>query len=153
MGGRLISQVLQRLDTWYARYYNQKYNRVGHLFQGRYKAVLCDKDAYLLELVRYIHLNPVRVGLVSNPRDYLWSSHPVYLGKRPCDWLDTDFVLSQFAGNIGQARRFYEQFVLIKLNEGRREDLYNLTDQRILGKEEFVTSVIIMHNRVWGISQ
>ena len=79
MGQKPLSQMLQRLLTWHARYHNKKYDRVGHLYQGRYKAVLCDKDGYLLELVRYIHLNPVRAGLTTNPREYPWSSHKAYL--------------------------------------------------------------------------
>jgi putative transposase len=69
VGERSLSQVMQRLLTWHARHHSVKYKRVGHLFQGRYKAILCDKDAYLLELVRYIHLNPVRAGLVTDPRE------------------------------------------------------------------------------------
>jgi REP element-mobilizing transposase RayT len=142
MGECSLSRVLQRLHTWYARYYNQKYKRLGHLFQGRYKAVLCDKDAYLLELVRYIHLNPVRACMTTNPREYPWSSHRAYLGEEKCEWLDIGLVLSQFANNITHARMLYEEFVMSKLDEGRREDLYRLTDQRILGEEAFVAKVM-----------
>jgi len=75
MGERSLAQVLQRLLTWHARHHSVKYKRVGHLFQGRYRAILCDKDAYLVELVRYIHLNPVRAGLVTHPGEYRWSRH------------------------------------------------------------------------------
>ena len=95
MGEQPVSKVLQRLHTWYARYYNRKYERVGHLFQGRYKAMLCDKDSYLSELVRYIHLNPVRAAIAKDPREYLWSSHRAYLGVDNYPFLDTDLVLSQ----------------------------------------------------------
>ena len=142
MGERPISRVLQRLHTWYVRYHNQKYERVGHLFQGRYKAVLCDKDAYLLELVRYIHLNPVRAGIVKDPGEYSWSSHSVYLGLANFPFLNTEFVLSQFANNMLYARKLYEDFVLARVSEGRREDLYKLTNQSILGKEAFVAKVM-----------
>jgi len=142
MGECPVSQAIQRLHTWYARYYNQKYKRVGHLFQGRYKAMLCDKDTYLLELVRYIHLNPVRSGMTTNPKEYPWSSHGAYLGEERYPGLNTDVVLSQFASNLLHARQLYERFVMSKLGEGRREDLYKLTDQRILGKDAFIAMVM-----------
>ena len=142
MGEHPLSQVIQRLHTWYTRYYNQKYNQVGHLFQGRYKAMLCDKGAYLLELVRYIHLNPVRSGITSNPKEYPWSSHRAYLGEERHPGLNTDVVLSQFANNLPRARQLYERFVMGKLGEGRREDLYKLTDQRILGGNAFIAQVM-----------
>jgi putative transposase len=146
MGESPLSRVIQRLHTWYAHYYNQKYKRVGHLFQGRYKAMLCDKAAYLLELVRYIHLNPVRSGITSNPREYPWSSHRAYLGEETHPGLNTDLVLSQFATNVLHARELYERFVMGKLGEGRREDLYKLTDQRILGGDEFIAKVLDADN-------
>jgi len=148
VGERSLSQVLHRLLTWHARYHSVKYSRVGHLFQGRYKAILCDKDAYLLELVRYIHLNPVRAGLVADPRDYRWSSHRAYLGEVRYPWLNTDLVLSQFAPGRGKAQRLYEDFVLGQLGAGRREDLYHLTDQRILGGETFAAGVQEMSKAV-----
>ncbi len=75
-----LSRIMQRLLTGYAQYWNRKYRKVGHVFQGRYKAILCQKDAYLSELVRYIHLNPVRAKMVRRPEDYVWSSHRAYLG-------------------------------------------------------------------------
>jgi REP element-mobilizing transposase RayT len=76
-----LSSIMQSLLFGYARYFNRRYGEVGHLFQGRYKAILCDKDAYLLELVRYIHLNPVRAKIVRGPEDYVWTGHLSYLGK------------------------------------------------------------------------
>ena len=145
MGENPLSQMLQRLLTWHARYHNKKYDRIGHLYQGRYKGVLCDKDAYLLELVRYIHLNPVRAGLTTDPKEYPWSSHKAYLGVEKHKWVNTDFVLSQFANDISDARMVYEEFVLSRLGEGRREDFYSLTDQRILGEEDFVAKVMNMN--------
>jgi REP element-mobilizing transposase RayT len=145
MGQNPLSQMLHRLLTWHARYHNKKYDRVGHLYQGRYKAVLCDKDGYLLELVRYIHLNPVRAGLATNPREYPWSSHKTYLGEEKLEWLNSDFVLSQFSSSISHSRILYEEFVLRRLKEGRREDLYSLADQRILGEEDFVAKVMNMN--------
>lgn len=76
-----LSKIMQGLQQAYALYFNHKYRLVGHLFQGRYKALLCDRDSYLLELVRYLHLNPVRSMLVKDPSLYPWSSHGAYLGK------------------------------------------------------------------------
>jgi len=148
VGERSLSQVLHRLLTWHARYHSVKYRRVGHLFQGRYKAILCDKDAYLLELVRYIHLNPVRAGLVTDPRVYRWSSHRAYLGEVRYPWLNTDFVLLQFAPGRGKAQRLYENFVLGQLGEGPRADLYDLRDQRILGDDTFAARVQEMSKAV-----
>jgi len=145
MGQNPLSQMLQRLFTWHARYHNKKYDRVGHLYQGRYKAVLCNRDGYLLELVRYIQLNPVRAGLTTNPKKYPWSSHKAYLGEDKFEWLNTDFVLSQFGNSMSHARILYEEFVLSKLGEGRREDLYQLADQRILGEDDFIAKVINMN--------
>jgi len=70
-----LSRIMQSLLFRYTRYFNRRYGEVGHLFQGRYKAIVCDKDAYLLELVRYIHLNPVRAKIVKSPEDYGWTGH------------------------------------------------------------------------------
>jgi putative transposase len=137
MGEVSLSKVLQRFHTWYTQYFNRRHDRVGHLFQGRYKAIICDKDAYLLELVRYIHLNPVRAGLVDSPEDYPWSSHRVYLGIDKSEVIDPSFVLKQFSGGLSAARRSYESFVMEGSKQGRRDDLYKVSDQRILGDEAF----------------
>ena len=137
MGEVLLSKVLQRFHTWYTQYFNRRYGRVGHLFQGRYKAIVCDKDAYLLELVRYIHLNPVRAGLVDSPEDYPWSSHRIYLGVDKTGMIDPSFVLKQFSDGLSAARRSYESFVMEGSRQGRRDDLYKVSDQRILGDEAF----------------
>jgi REP element-mobilizing transposase RayT len=137
MGEVSLSKVLQRFHTWYTQYFNRKYDRVGHLFQGRYKAIVCDKDAYLLELVRYIHLNPVRAGLVESPENYPWSSHRVYLGIDKSELIDPSVVLKQFSGGLSAARRSYATFVMEGIRQGRRDDLYRVSDQRILGDEDF----------------
>ncbi len=112
MGKISLSKVLQRFHTWYTLYFNRRYDRVGHVFQGRYKAILCDRDAYLLELVRYIHLNPVRAGLVDSPEDYSWSSHRVYLGIEESEVIDPSLGLKQFSNDLSVARRSYESFVM-----------------------------------------
>jgi putative transposase len=89
-----LSKVMQVLQFRYTRYFNQRYRKVGHLFQGRYKAILCDKEVYLLELIRYIHLNPVRAGMVRDPEEYPWTGHRDYLGKGEENLIDSDLVLS-----------------------------------------------------------
>jgi putative transposase len=137
MGKVSLSKVLQRFHTWYTLYFNRRYDRVGHVFQGRYKAILCDKDAYLLELVRYIHLNPARAGLVERPQDYMWSSHGIYMGVDKSGVIDPSFVLGQFSDDRAAARRSYRSFVMEEVTQGRREDLYRVSDQRILGNETF----------------
>lgn len=137
MGEVSLSKVLQRFHTWYTQYFNRRYGRVGHLFQGRYKAIVCDKDAYLLELVRYIHLNPVRAGLVDSPEEYPWSSHRVYLSIDRSEVIDPSFVLKQFSDRLSAARRSYKTFVMEGSRQGRRDDLYKVSDQRVLGDEEF----------------
>ena len=76
-----VGRIMHRLLTGYAQYYNRRHGRVGHLMQGRHKAILCQSERYLSELVRYIHLNPVRAGIVSRPEDYKYSSHRAYLGR------------------------------------------------------------------------
>lgn len=73
-----LSKIMQSLHTSYTQYFNLKHNKSGHLFQGRYKAILCQKDSYLLQLVRYIHQNPIRAKIVESPDDYQWSSHHAY---------------------------------------------------------------------------
>ena len=100
-----LSKIMQNIAFRYTRFINRRAQRIGHLFQGRFKALLVDADSYLLELVRYIHLNPVRAKLVADPADYRWSGHLAYLGKTHKEWLTTDWVLSQFAPASGAAER------------------------------------------------
>ena len=99
-----LSKFMQGLQFTYTRYYNQRYSKIGHLFQGRYKAILCDRDAYLLELVRYIHLNPARMRRRVDPWRYKWSSHREYLGKGCPVSIEARFVLGQFGKATGQER-------------------------------------------------
>ncbi|MFN2356956.1 MAG: transposase [Desulfotignum sp.] len=87
VGETPLSQIMQNVSFRYTRHINSRQKRFGHLFQGRYKAILIDKDNYLLELVRYIHCNPVRAKICENPADYQWSSHNAYLGIQKYPWL------------------------------------------------------------------
>ena len=138
-----LSKILQNISFRYTRYINKRKNRIGHLFQGRYKALLVDADTYLLELVRYIHNNPVRAGMVSNPDDYQWSSHRVYLDREKMPFLTTDFVLRQFSAQRAASQKGYHDFVQKGLKEGHRSDFYQgETDSRILGDDIFTDAVL-----------
>lgn len=136
-----LSKVMQSLLYRYTRYYNQRYHQVGHLFQGRYKAILCDKESYLLELIRYLHLNPVRARMVRDPEDYPWSSHRVYLGDSDGVGIAVKEILARWSKRKRQAVAAYEQFVLDGIEQGHREDYYRVKEQRYLGDEEFVENV------------
>jgi hypothetical protein len=115
---------------------------MGHLFQGRYKAILCDKESYLVELTRYLHLNPVRVKAVQNPVDYRWSSYGIYLGKEKGQgWVNSTEVLKHFSRKEAEARRLYRRFVLEGIGQGHREELYDAVEGRILGEKLFVEEV------------
>jgi putative transposase len=132
---------MQVLQSRYSRYFNKRYRKVGHLFQGRYKAILCERDPYLLELVRYIHLNPVRGGGVDDPEKYPWTGHLSYMGKAKVDLVDKDLVPSQFGEKKSLACRRYGQFVLAGLALGHQKKYYEVKDQRYLGEDEFIDGI------------
>jgi len=113
-GQQGISAVMRKLLTWYAQYFNRRHRRTGHLFENRYKSILCDEDKYLLALVRYIHLNPVRARIVTTLKKldrYPWSGHSAVMGNARQDWMDTVYVLSQFGARKKAARNAYHRFV------------------------------------------
>jgi len=143
MGQTPLSKVMQNISFRYTRWMNRRHHRIGHLFQGRFRAILCDADAYLLELVRYIHLNPVRAGLADTPEGHPWSGHRAYLGIESVPWLTSDWCLSRFSANVGVARRRYASFVLEGIEQGRRDDLYKArASGRILGEDHFIERVL-----------
>lgn len=123
---------MQGLQQSYTQYFNRRYRKVGHLFQGRYKAIICDKDKYLLALLRYIHLNPVRAGLVKRPDGYAHSGHRSYLTAVTRKIIDARPILDL----IG-SRKAYEKFVLDGMSEDHNEEYYTVEDQRFLGDEGF----------------
>jgi REP element-mobilizing transposase RayT len=136
-----LSKILQGLNQTYTMYFNRKYATVGHLFQGRYKAMLCDKDSYLLSLVKYIHMNPVRAGRARCPEAYLWSSHRLYIGEsRDRGIVDSEHVLKIFSEDNRRARRAYQEYMEEK-EVLPREEVYATVDQRIVGNEGFVETV------------
>lgn len=121
-----IATLMSRLLTGYAVYFNARHKRTGRLFHNRYKSILCQEDTYLTELVRYIHLNPLRAGLVKGMGElnrYAYCGHSVLMGNRKRDWQDTDYVLNYFGKNRAGAIRDYNEFVEAGIEQGRRTDL------------------------------
>lgn len=133
-----ISRVMQRLLTAYSQYHNRKHRKSGHLLQGRYKAILCQSDQYLAELVRYIHLNPVRAKMVRRPQDFPYSSHRAYLGVDQAWLVDVEPVLRHFGPNKKMARERFQLFVRAGIKLGHRDEFYRADEGRMLGSEEWV---------------
>ncbi len=163
-----ISTVMRRLLTGYALWYNRAHRRHGHVFQNRFKSILCQEEIYLLELVRYIHLNPIRAGIVQALGElgrYPYSGHSALMGKVKRGWQETEGVLGMFGEKRGSARRAYQEFVGKGMGQGRRQELtggglirsaggweavralkkekvYQRSDERILGDGDFVGRVL-----------
>lgn len=135
-----LSKILQGINQRYTMYFNWKYETVGHIFQGRYKAILCDREEYLLSLIKYIHSNPVKAKLVEDLDKYPWSSHRFFLKPRPEGVADTQMVLRMFGEEWGRAVNGYRDFMG---QEGiSRKELEKTVDQRILGDEEFARNIL-----------
>jgi putative transposase len=135
-----LSKILQGINQRYTMYFNWKYETVGHLFQGRYKAILCDKEEYLLNLIKYIHHNPVRARLTEDADGYPWSSHRLFLKPKIKGIVDTHIALRLFSEDLGQAVRIYRGFMG---GEGiSRKELEKTVDQRILGNDKFVGKIL-----------
>ncbi len=167
-GKQGISSVMRKLLTWYAQYFNRRHNRTGHLFENRYKSILCDEDNYLLALIRYIHLNPVRANFIATLKEldrYPWSGHRALMGNATHAWMDTAYVLNQFGTRKKAARNAYHRFVaegmtmgnvpeftgggLIRSKGGwsqvlsaRRVGHKEESDERILGGGDFVNAIL-----------
>lgn len=136
-----VGRIMHRLLTGYSQYYNRKYRHVGHVLQGRYKAILCQSDPYLAELVRYIHLNPVKAKMVERPEDYLYSSHRSYMGIEPSGIVDVDPLLRRFSPKKAVARRQFAKHVAEGMKMGELAELFE-TPSGVLGSEGFVDSII-----------
>jgi hypothetical protein len=139
-----LSQIMRHINGAYTTYFNVKRKRAGHLFQGRYKAIIVDADAYAAELSRYIHLNPVRAGIIAKPEDYEWSSYRNYIGldKTP-EWLKTGFILHCFSGT--DASNKYRRFVNDAMNHNNESPLKGVVASTILGDSEFVKRIASKH--------
>ena len=143
VGEKPLSRVMQNLCSRYAKWIKSKEKKVGHLFQGRYKAIVVEADTYLAELVRYIHLNPIRAKIIKSPEDYRWSGHKAYLGIEELPWLTTKWVLSQFSQELSTARMKYDEFIREGKGEGHRHEFHSGTrESRLLGDDRFVEEVL-----------
>lgn len=135
-----LSRGMMQLNGKYAQYFNRKYNRVGHLFQDRYKAILVEKEAYLLELSRYVVLNPVKARIVELPGEWRWSSYRATIGetKKP-GFLTVEWILSQFSNNLKKSIEAYKSYVCSGGSMDFPEEY--LVGQLILGNEKFLNDV------------
>jgi putative transposase len=131
-GSTPLAKFMQGLQQSYTQHFNRSYRKVGHLFQGRYKAIICHRDKYLLALVRYIHLNPVRAKLATRPERYLYSGHNSYLTNGTAKIVETTPILKLLGG-----KKAYERFVLEGIDENHNDEYYAVEDQRFLGEEGF----------------
>lgn len=136
-----LSRGMREVNGVYTQAFNRRHRRVGHLLQGRYKAILVDQDSYLMELSRYIVLNPVRAGLVKQAGDSPWSSYRAVMGKAPAeDWLAVNRTLELFHSKRGPARRAYARFVQDGIGAGDPHE--DIQRAGILGSESFVEKVL-----------
>lgn len=143
-----LSRIMQSLTLRYTKWINYTQKRTGHVFQGRYKALLLDADAYLLELVRYVHLNPVRAGIAEAAEEHPWSGHRAYSGMEVLPWLTTDWVLSLFSAKAEKARREYQAFVAEGIGGGKRPDFHNGNcDGLLLGGDKFAEEALKLANQ------
>ncbi|MFH1702149.1 MAG: transposase [Nitrospirota bacterium] len=132
-----LSKGMKQLNGVYTQAFNKRHHRVGHIFQGRYKAILIQKDNHLLEVCRYVVLNPVRAKAVKNPEQWEWSSYRATAGlEKSHSCLTTDWVLSQFGSKTGLARQRYKEFV--KAGIGEEPIWSNLKGQILLGEDTFI---------------
>lgn len=137
-----LSQIMRHINGAYTNYFNTKRRRAGHLFQGRYKAILVEQDAYALELSRYIHLNPVQAGMSSRPEDYAWSSYRNYVGEHIAPaWLRRKEILEQFGGDEHRYRGFVED----GLKFGIASPLDEAQASTILGGRKFIEEIKALH--------
>ncbi len=136
-----LSLAMKHINSLYTQRFNKKHHRVGHLFQGRFKAIVVEKESYLKELCRYVVLNPVRARMVKGPGDWKWSSYRATAGlDKKESWLEIDWLLGQFGKNVPQAQKSYRSFVAegVGKKESPWEELYSRV---YLGKEEFLNHV------------
>ena len=137
-----LPHIMRHINGAYTTYFNIKRKRFGHLFQGRYKALLVDIDEYAKELSRYIHLNPVRAKIVETPEEYEWSSYRFYIGKqKPPEWLYRDFVLGYFGKKLSSAQKEYQKFVSILTGEYYESPLMDIVSSTILGTPDFIALI------------
>jgi putative transposase len=139
-----LSGIMQYLNGAYTTYFNVKRKRSGHLFQGRFKSIVVDADEYAMELSCYIHLNPVRAGIVGKPDEHQWSSYRAYIGEATApDWLKTEFILSSFGEKSREKN--YRDFVESRLAAEYASPLRRVVASTLLGTPEFVAHISEQH--------
>ncbi|MGR9073745.1 MAG: transposase [Gammaproteobacteria bacterium] len=132
-----LAKGMRQLNGVYTQRFNRKYDRVGHVFQGRYKSIVVDRDSYLLSLLRYVVLNPVRAGMIRDIRNWPWSSYPAMIGDaEPAAWMAADEILALFSRKRHAAIHAYIDF--IRAGIGQPDIWENLKDQIYLGDENFI---------------
>ncbi len=136
-----LSRIMQNLAFRYTRYINWQQRRIGHLFQGRFKSIIVDSNRYLKQLVRYIHLNPVRAGLVLQPEEYRWSSHNAYLGNAKLVWLDPSVLLSSCADCPVEAISNFHSYVCAGINVPEEFDFKRGMHEGIFGDDDFAKAI------------
>lgn len=147
-----LSRVMHYINSSYTTYTNIKRKRCGHLLQGRFKAILIDKDSYLLELSRYLHLNPVRAKIVDTPQAYRYSSYQAYINDNGADLIHTETILGMMSGKGNKARKRYRDFVDAGINCESKNPLKNVYGGMILGDEIFIRGILqrLKYNEVSG---
>ncbi len=133
-----LSKICQNLAFRYTQFYNRGHHTRGHLFQGRFKSILLDGNRYLKELIRYIHLNPVRAMMVDDPLHYPWSSHQAYLMKQEFTWLARDGGLKNFGDSRKEALDAFNRFIIAGIGQDVGIDFKNGNSEGILGDDEFI---------------
>ena len=167
-GNRPLSRNMRVIMSGYAGYFNRRHHRQGHVFQNRYKSIVCEEETYFLELVRYLHLNPIRAKLVKDLTaldSYKYSGHAAIMGKSKQDWQDIDEVLGRFSESRRAGRRLYRDFMEAGIGQGRRPELVGggllrshggwqgvlelrrgrekyLSDDRVLGSTAFIEEIV-----------
>ena len=137
-----MSKLMHYVNGSYTGYINRRRKRSGHLFQGRYKSILVDADSYLLELSRYIHLNPVRANIVSAPEDYPYSSYSSFISRKKDDLVNTDFILGMFSQKRGVGIKRYKEFVERAIGRADENPLKEIYGGSILGGKLFVKKAL-----------
>lgn len=141
-----MAEIMRHLNGAYTTYFNVKRKRSGHLFQGRYKAILIEADEYATELSRYIHLNPVNAGMVVRPEEYQWSSYRSYIGDAaPPAWLQTGFILGYFGNKAAVAGKKYRLFVEEMLGKEYVSPLRGTVGSSLLGSPGFIEEITTVH--------
>jgi putative transposase len=146
-----LPQFMQRLNLAYAKWYNNKRDKTGHLFTSRYNSVLVQEGSQALELTRYIHLNPVKAELVSRPEDWRWSSYREYTGKRVSTFLSTEMTLGQFGRDLKTQYRAYQRFVLEGLKTGTAWEEPPVREGLFLGDDEFIEEIVAKYGSPDGL--